>query len=76
MVCGVEARGDTRGYLLAESDLGAGHRPHLPHITLLAAQGPGLAKIRWVNVETDVTATALTAILTRLDDDTFDTMLS
>ena len=65
----------TRGYLLAEPDLGAGHRPHIPHIALLAAQGPGLAKICRVNVETDVTA-ALTEILTRLGDDTFDTLLS
>ena len=51
-----EARGDTRGYLLAEPDLGAGHWPHLPHVALLAAQGPGLAEIRRVNVQTDVTA--------------------
>ena len=34
----------TRGYLLAEPDLGAGHWPHLPHVALLAAQGPRLAE--------------------------------
>ena len=50
------SRGDTRGYLLAEPDLGAGHWPHLPRVALLAAQGPGLAEIRRVNVETNVTA--------------------
>ena len=43
----------TRGYLLAEPDLGAGHWPHLPHVALLAAQGPGLAEteIHWVIVK-------------------------
>ena len=67
----------SRGYLLAEPDLGAGHGPHLPHVALLAAQGPGLAEteIHRISVKRQQRLSAL-PVLTRLGDDMFETLLS